>query len=242
MTQANLRMSTAPILFVLSLASCGGGSGGDLAAVPVGLASPPPTVTPTATATATPSPTYTSSGTISGGEGNDIIYGTESNDTILGKGGNDILFGLGGDDLLDGGLGSDVMNGGAGNDTLIGYQSGQSADDTLTGDAGADTFYFSAHVTTLIRGFTPSISATISDFQTGLDRLRLRLTGISTNDDALHWLEDQPFTGQNRLEVRLVEGILQIDDDGDRIPELQIRIVGSIKPSDIDYEFDPFGY
>ena len=60
-------------------------------------------------------------GTINGGNGNDLLVGGTGNDTI--NGGN-------GDDNLDGGTGNDTLIGGSGNDLL-------------TGGKGADTFVLS---------------------------------------------------------------------------------------------------
>ncbi|MGF1578706.1 MAG: calcium-binding protein [Gemmataceae bacterium] len=94
--------------------------------------------------------------------GNDTIYGGGGNDTLRGNGGADVIFGGtgnatlnggGGNDNLEGGFGSDLVRGGNGNDTLSGgartfyddYLDQQNffsddAQDTLRGDAGADTF------------------------------------------------------------------------------------------------------
>ncbi len=161
---------------------------------------------------------------------------------MLGGRGDDTLSGLGGDDRLDGELGNDILRGGDGNDSLQGTQFESSGVDLLLGGGGADSFNFSAHASTHINNYRPAISATLGDFQTGSDKLVLHLTATSTNDSNIYWLESQPFTGLNRLEVRMTDGILQIDDDGDRVPELMIRIVGTITASDIKYGFDPFGY
>src|SRR5690349_18296878 len=57
---------------------------------------------------------------ISGTQGNDIIYGEREGDSIYGLGGNDALYGLAGNDTLDGGDGNDFLVGGLGADKLIG--------------------------------------------------------------------------------------------------------------------------
>lgn len=60
----------------------------------------------------------TSSGTINGTSGNDLIFGSSGNDTINGLGGNDCIFGLAGDDTIDGGDGTaDICVEGTGTNT-----------------------------------------------------------------------------------------------------------------------------
>jgi Ca2+-binding RTX toxin-like protein len=73
--------------------------------------------------------------------GNDIVKGLAGNDEIHGGEGNDNLQGQDGDDTLDGGDGSDALYGGNGDDTLRG---GTGTGDYLSGDAGNDTYLFSA--------------------------------------------------------------------------------------------------
>ncbi|MDE2411612.1 MAG: VCBS domain-containing protein [Sphingomonadales bacterium] len=86
-------------------------------------------------------------GTITGTNGNDIIYagaggqtinGGNGNDTIYAGSGNDSAKGNGDGDNLYGGSGNDILEGGQGNDLLVG---GYGAD-TLTGGQGADTFRY----------------------------------------------------------------------------------------------------
>lgn len=72
--------------------------------------------------------------TISGTQGDDLIFGTSGNDLIYALGGDDIVFCLGGDDTIIGGDGHDVLFGGAGNDRL----EGNSGNDSLFGEADGD--------------------------------------------------------------------------------------------------------
>ncbi|MBX3575775.1 MAG: hypothetical protein KF723_01105 [Rhizobiaceae bacterium] len=91
-------------------------------------------------------------GSVLGGNGNDVLTGGidndwfeggADNDTLTGNGGNDMLFGQGandtlyggdGGDWLDGDTGNDFLSGGAGNDLMF----GQDGVDTLLGGDGVD--------------------------------------------------------------------------------------------------------
>jgi hypothetical protein len=85
----------------------------------------------------------TTSCTIKGTSGPDVLRGTPGRDVICGFGGNDVILAGGGDDIVYGGRGDDVIAGGAGNDRLHGQQGadrlrGGSGNDLLTGGAGRD--------------------------------------------------------------------------------------------------------
>ena len=106
--------------------------------------------------------------TVSGGEGDDLLWGHGGDDLLYGGEGNDTLLGGDGDDRLDGGAGDDVLiggdeddrlDGGAGDDVL----DGGAGDDVLIGGAGADTF--------VIEG--PNGTDTVEDFTHGEDRIDL---------------------------------------------------------------------
>ncbi|MCP5071885.1 MAG: calcium-binding protein [Rhodobacteraceae bacterium] len=89
----------------------------------------------------------TVTGSIEGGDGNDIIrggaggeaiYGEADNDTLLGRDGNDDLYGGSGLDDLRGGEGNDGLSGGSGSDTL----NGGKGDDEITTGGGNDVIIF----------------------------------------------------------------------------------------------------
>ncbi|WP_028062705.1 calcium-binding protein [Solirubrobacter soli] len=65
-------------------------------------------------------PLDTSTCTVLGTPGNDVLVGTDGNDVICGLGGDDRLDGKGGDDLLLGGDGDDILLAGPGADVMRG--------------------------------------------------------------------------------------------------------------------------
>ena len=77
--------------------------------------------------------------TLVGSGGDDKLWGGNGNDVLLGGNGNDQLIGDDGDDQLNGQAGNDRAWGGDGNDVLVAIDSGTG--DTLTGNAGIDTFW-----------------------------------------------------------------------------------------------------
>ncbi len=117
-------------------------------------------------------------GTIAGGTRNDVISGTG---TLNGGAGNDQITGggtLNGDDGSDILVGTGVLNGGAGDDTLEGTSDFRG--DVLTGGSGSDIFAFKdAHESSGI-GYD-----TITDFQSGVDKIRVAV-GVSSFSSAVN--------------------------------------------------------
>ena len=117
--------------------------------------------------------TYVGIERIVGSNFGDIINGDASGNILDGGNGEDWLFGGSGDDTLIGGFGgTNNLRGGAGDDVLIagpGF-------DRLTGDdsgsAGFDHFV-------LTRDPTNQAVATITDFQSGFDRVEFRHFGTN---------------------------------------------------------------
>ncbi len=169
--------------------------------------------------------------------------GTQWRDEMHGTGGNETFFGGRGDDIFySTNAGRDTIHGGFGNDVINSYVS--NFNHILYGDAGADVFHFELYASGGVTGYRAAnyTSATIMDFQSGVDRIDLNLIAIHTSDHNLHWLGAGEFTGTNQLEVRFGNGILQVDFDGDRVPDLTIGVIGAVLPNDITYTFDPWGY
>ncbi|MBU2091903.1 MAG: DUF4347 domain-containing protein [Alphaproteobacteria bacterium] len=135
--------------------------------------------------------------TLLGGDGNDSVFGGTGNDSLdggtgfdtldltgggsnRGQGGmqGDTVLGGNGDDALRGGKGHDSITGGAGDDTI---HSGQ-GNDTLTGGDGADLF--------VLKGYDANFSnavltATVTDFQQGVDRLAVENATLAELQAAL---------------------------------------------------------
>ncbi|MDQ7775129.1 MAG: calcium-binding protein [Paracoccus aminovorans] len=157
---------------------------------------------------------------LNGGEGDDEARGGDGNDTLLGENGNDILRGEAGNDSLLGGAGHDLLDGGDGDDRL----EGGAGYDTLTGGAGADTFVF-----TSAENFG-SASDTITDFQTGLDRIDL--SGLN-----LTFIDGNAFSGAGQVRVELSQpgaAQLQVDLNGDGLADLTVELgAASIGASDL---------
>jgi Ca2+-binding RTX toxin-like protein len=114
---------------------------------------------------------------IYGGSGNDKLFGGAGDDTLMGEAGNDTLFGGDGNDKLFGGDGNDKLFGGAGDDTLSGGANADTLDggagtNILTGGAGADVF----RILQSDNGVN-----TITDFQTGTDKIKLIGYGSSAS-------------------------------------------------------------
>ncbi|MDQ2103605.1 Ig-like domain-containing protein [Azospirillum isscasi] len=74
---------------------------------------------------------------LSGGGGNDTVASTLGNDTLYGDAGDDLMNGGEGDDLMDGGADNDTMGGGAGRDTM----GGGTGNDVLIGEGGDDALF-----------------------------------------------------------------------------------------------------
>ena len=97
------------------------------------------------------------------------VLGSAANDTLSGGSGSDILYGFDEVDVLVGGPGDDLLYGGLGGDTLI-------------GGAGTDVFGYGGVTDSGPGGFD-----NLADFQTGIDRIDLRLlalTGLTIQREA----------------------------------------------------------
>lgn len=145
--------------------------------------------------------------TLRGGDGNDRLFGEEDDDRLLGDDGND---------LIVGGLGRDVMTGGAGIDNFAFFDLAESG----TGGGSQDR---------------------ITDFTQGSD-----LIDVSAIDAHLVSLADQSFTfigtalfsgteGELRNRQFATVTIVEMDQDGDGVSDMSIRLDGAINLNASDF-------
>jgi len=125
-------------------------------------------------------PDATFNDSISGGDGNDVIYGNAGRDTITAGNGNDKIFGDTGDDTRNGGSATnnaDVIDAGAGADTVFGEASADSVnggdgDDILWGDFGDDKYSPSNwSISYYLGGTSPAFTATTVTTAAGNDTI-----------------------------------------------------------------------
>lgn len=169
-----------------------------------------------------------------GGTGSDKIYGSAVANMLQGGEGHDHLYGYDGGDKLYGEAGSDSLYGGSGNDRLEGgagrdYLLGELGADTLVGGADADTFIFRAGDS------TTAARDTISDFQTGIDKIDLRQIDANLSvrsDQAFSWIESSAFTkvaGQLRYDAGPNGITLSGDTNGDGVADFAVLLAGLAK-------------
>lgn len=123
---------------------------------------------------------------------------------------------------LTGTSGSDTLTGGNGDDTLDGY----GGYDVLTGGAGNDTFRFSS--------LSDISNDWITDFAPG-DRIDLSALNAT-------FIGDGFFTGspqnkgpaQIRTRADFTGPVLEIDSDGDGLPNRSIYVTGSVVLRQVD--------
>ncbi|WP_202386119.1 M10 family metallopeptidase C-terminal domain-containing protein [Allopontixanthobacter confluentis] len=110
-------------------------------------------------------------------------------------------------DLLWGNAVDNVLSGNGGNDVLNGFE----GSDTLTGGDGSDTFSFST-----LDGID-----TITDFATGVDKIDLAAFGGFES-----FIGEAGFSG-TAGEVRVIDGFVYGDLDGDGVADLTIDLNGA---------------
>ena len=162
-----------------------------------------------------------------GAKGADELTGRGGADTMVGGVGADTLLGGAGDDRLFGGPGDDTLKGGAGKDWL----DGGLGIDRLTGNRGADEFRYEE-----IADARPGKHRdTITDFQRGVDHIRLADIDARTDrdgDQSFKFIGSHEFSGRAG-ELRYAGGVLSGDVDGDLRADLQISVAGGLGAGDL---------
>ena len=131
---------------------------------------------------------------VSGGSGSDKVATLSGINEVLGDSGSDLLIGGVQVDTLQGGTGNDIVMGDPGTGPLFGSDeiAGNAGDDILMGGRGADVFVFkpndgddiiadfSVADVQHLSGSTYAVSKFGTDFQIGVDRIKL--DGFTTTD------------------------------------------------------------
>lgn len=163
----------------------------------------------------------------------DIVLGMVGNDTLHGSGGRDHIVGGANSDSLYGGIHADYLYGGTGADQLFGGE----GRDVLTGGANADRFVFlhsDYYGTPGLPAAPHSLSDTILDFQTGVDRIDLGNidTSLVAGDQRFVFRDQRGFTG-TAAELRFafsLDGntLVRGDIDGNGSIDFTITLIGLV--------------
>jgi Ca2+-binding RTX toxin-like protein len=183
---------------------------------------------------------------LSGSNFQDTLIGDGQVNILRGAGGNDLLIGGAGNDILDGSLGNDVVNGGAGADRLIGglgndrldggldsdLLTGGQGRDVLVGGLGADRFDFNI-VSESPRGAGRDV---VIFNRTEGDKIDLSSIDADTDgtagNQAFRFIGAAAFSGVDG-QLRFGGGVLQGDTNGDRVADMEIRVVGALLAGDV---------
>jgi Ca2+-binding RTX toxin-like protein len=163
-----------------------------------------------------------------GGNGDDVIFGGIGNDRLDGGAGGDRLFGEAGNDRINGGTGDDRLDGGAGIDLLTGGR----GRDVLVGGAGRDTFDFN-FANESLRGANHD---TLVFRRADGDKIDLRtidadIDGTGGNQ-AFNFIRASAFSGVDG-QLRFAGGVLQGDVNGDKVADIEIKVVGALLGGDL---------
>lgn len=157
---------------------------------------------------------------ILGGSGDDEIYGGAGKDNLKGNNGDDKIVGGSGNDKINGGGGADTIKGGSGNDKI---QAGRGTD-SIRGEKGNDTFIFKSAAET---GHKEDRDV-IEDFERGRDRIDLSRFDANSNrkgHQEFDYIGKDEFSG-DAGELRVKNGVLSGDRDGDGSADFQIGLTG----------------
>jgi serralysin len=147
-----------------------------------------------------------------GSEHADGIGGTDGKNILSGLGGNDEVHGFGGNDVIDGGLGADFVSGGSGADRFV-YRS-----------------VSDANVTSL----NPFAVETIADFNSA-DGDRIDLSLVPGSDGFTFNANGGAFSARGNGEIRFVNGVVQVDTNGNGTADMFIHMQGVTSMSNTDF-------
>lgn len=165
---------------------------------------------------------------ILGGDGNDEILGDKGKDTLKGNNGNDKIFGGKSNDKISGGKGKDTIKGGDGDDKIEGGQ----GRDKLQGDDGSDIFIFKSAE----EAGNKDNRDLITDFKRGKDIVDLSKIDANerkSGDQKFDFIGKDSFSG-DKGELRMKNGVLSGDIDGDKTADFQIEFDGILNLSKDD--------
>ncbi|WP_420860726.1 calcium-binding protein [Algirhabdus cladophorae] len=177
---------------------------------------------------------------VSGGDGDDKLWGDKGDDSLYGGEGDDTMWGGSGSDRLDGGAGDDMLKAGKGDDSLKGEDGddllyGSSGNDTLTGGEGADIYVGgsgadmmydwedvdAADIFVFASGDSGTSEGTrdiIKGFNSGVDKIDL------TAFEDISFIAADLFNANGGAEARFRNDILQVDENGDGVADLEVEI------------------
>lgn len=170
---------------------------------------------------------------VNGRGGDDTIFSGLGDDVVRGGLGNDsiTLSNIDGVNFVDGGAGNDFISGGFNTSNVL-------TPDTLKGGTGADYFEF-GNAATVTGGRGPdtfdvtntnfyedwgisggvhytNVGSIITDFRRGEgDRLKVDDFIVFDLPEFARYRRDQAFTGEGYFEVRMENGVVEIDAEGD---------------------------
>jgi Ca2+-binding RTX toxin-like protein len=154
------------------------------------------------------------------GAGNINGTGNAARNVIVGNGGANTLSGLAGADVLIGGAGNDVLIGGLGADTM-------------NGGLGADRFDFNS-LAESPRGAGRDI---VTFNRAEADKIDLSTIDADTNgtagNQAFRFIGGAAFSGVDGQLRFSGGGVLQGDTNGDRVADIEIRILGALLARDV---------
>lgn len=178
---------------------------------------------------------------LNGGLGNDRLRGGAGDDQLDGHSGDDVLWGGAGSDYLDGRDGADRAFGQGGRDT---FASDENGPNVWTGGKGADRFQPGAWFG------SGNVSTTVTDFNKRQgDRIDLSNDSQLLYDfaevDEIRYIGKKAFSGTDgRFEIRMANGYVEIDQNGDGHADRGIYLEGhgTFSPRDTSWILLPDGF